>query len=68
MQWHIHKNPLGLLEVSMKKGESIIAESEALVFMQGDVEIKTTTSIEEQGFFNRIKSNLVGKEPLFLNY
>ncbi len=68
MQWHIHKNPLGLLEVSMKKGESIIAEGKAFVFMQGDVEIKTTTGIKEQGFFNRIKSNLLGKVPLFLNY
>jgi uncharacterized protein (AIM24 family) len=32
----------------MKKGESIIAESEALVFIQGDVEVRTTTGIKEQ--------------------
>lgn len=67
MQWQIYKNPLGLLEVKMDKGESVTAESGALVFMQGDVEVRTSTKIREQGFLSRLKSTFLGKESLFLN-
>ncbi len=67
MEWHVYKNPLGLLEISMNEGESITAESGALVFMYGNVEVKTSTKIREQGFFSRLKSTLLGRESLFLN-
>ncbi len=67
MQWQIYKNPLGLLEISMDKGESVTAESGALVFMQGDIEVRTSTKIREQGFLSRLKSTFLGRESLFLN-
>ena len=67
MKWQIHKNPLGLLEINMEKGESVTAESGALVFIQGDVEVKTSTKIMEQGLFNRFKSIVLGGESIFLN-
>jgi uncharacterized protein (TIGR00266 family) len=67
MKWQILKNPLGLLEIDMENGESVTAESGALVFIQGDVEVKTSTKIMEQGFFNRFKSVVLGGESIFLN-
>ncbi len=67
MEWRISKNPLGMLEVVMDRGEVITAEPGALVYMQGDVEVRTSTKIREQGFLSRVKSTILGGESFFLN-
>lgn len=67
MEWRVSKNPLGMLEVVMDKGEVITAEPGALVYMQGDVDIKTSTKIKEQGLLSRVKSTILGGESFFLN-
>ncbi len=41
MQYQIVKNPMSILEVQMGRGERITAESGAMVFMKGNIEIKT---------------------------
>jgi uncharacterized protein (AIM24 family) len=55
MKWQILKNPLGLLEIDMENGESVTAESGALVFIQGDVEVKTSTKIMEAGVLQQVQ-------------
>ncbi len=67
MEWKVSKNPLGMLEVVMDRGEVITAEPGALVYMQGDVEVKTSTKIKEQGLLSRVKSTILGGESFFLN-
>ncbi|MCS6768211.1 MAG: TIGR00266 family protein [Candidatus Nitrosocaldus sp.] len=67
MEWRISKNPFGMLEVEMDKGETITAEPGALVYMQGDVDVKTSAKIREQGFLSRLKTAMLGRESFFLN-
>ncbi|GBC73922.1 hypothetical protein HRbin04_01331 [archaeon HR04] len=67
MEWKVSKNPLGMLEVVMDRGEVITAEPGALVYMQGDVEVKTSTKIKEQGLLSMVKSTILGGESFFLN-
>lgn len=67
MEWRISKNPFGMLEVEMDKDEVITAEPGALVYMQGNVDVRTSTRIKEMGFMSRIKSTILGRESFFLN-
>lgn len=55
---------MSILEVHMGKGESITAEAGALVFMKGDVEIKTKM---RSGFLKSIKVSILGNESFFVN-
>ena len=64
MEFQIIKNPMSILEVHMDKGESITAEAGALVFMKGDVEIKTKM---RSGFLKTVKVSLLGNESFFVN-
>ncbi|MGH9922112.1 MAG: AIM24 family protein, partial [Nitrososphaerales archaeon] len=41
MKYDIIKDPMSMLEVQMNNGESITAESGALVYMKGNIVIKT---------------------------
>ena len=58
MQYQILKEPMAILDVQMSSGEKITAESGAMVYMKGDLEIKTRT--REGGFFNKIKVTALG--------
>ena len=55
---------MSMLEVHMNKGESITAEAGALVFMKGNIEIKTKM---RGGFLKTIKVSLLGNESFFVN-
>lgn len=65
MQFQIIKEPMALLEVQMSAGEKITAESGAMVYMKGDMEIKTRT--REGGFFKKLKVTALGGESFFVN-
>lgn len=56
---------MAILEIQMSSGEKITAESGALVYMKGDIEIKTRT--REGGFFKKIKVTALGGESFFVN-
>jgi len=64
MEFQILKNPMSILEVNLKKDESITAEAGALVFMQGDIQIDTKT---RSGIFKTLKVSLLGNESFFVN-
>jgi uncharacterized protein (TIGR00266 family) len=65
MQYNIIKNPMGMLEVSINKGEEITAEAGALVYMKGDIEIKTR--MRNKGFLKSVKVAMLGGETFFVN-
>lgn len=56
---------MAILEVQMNSGEKITAESGAMVYMKGDIEIKTRT--REGGFLKKIKVTALGGESFFVN-
>jgi len=55
---------MSLLEVNLKKDESITAEAGALVFMQGDIQIDTKT---RSGILKTLKVSILGNESFFVN-
>lgn len=65
MQYRITKEPMALLEVDMSAGEKITTESGAMVYMKGDVELKTRT--REGGFLKKLKVTALGGESFFVN-
>jgi uncharacterized protein (TIGR00266 family) len=65
MHYKIIKEPMALLEVQMSAGEKITAESGAMVYAMGDVEIKT--KMREGGFFTKLKVTALGGESFFVN-
>ncbi|AIC14725.1 TIGR00266 family protein [Nitrososphaera viennensis] len=65
MQFSIVKAPMALLEVQMSAGEKITTESGAMVYMKGDIEIKTRT--REGGFLKKLKVTALGGESFFVN-
>lgn len=65
MHYKIIKEPMALLEVQMSAGERIIAESGAMVYAMGDVEIKT--KMREGGLFAKLKVTALGGESFFVN-
>lgn len=65
MQFQIIKEPMALLEVQMSAGEKITAESGAMVYMKGDIEVKTRT--REGGLLKKIKVTALGGESFFVN-
>ena len=65
MQYQILKEPMAILEIQMSSGEKITAESGAMVYMKGDIEIKTRT--RDGGFFKKIKVTALGGESFFVN-
>ena len=65
MQYQIMKEPMAILDVQMKSGEKITAESGGMVYMKGDIEVKTRT--REGGFLKKIKVTALGGESFFVN-
>ena len=64
MEFQILKNPMSILEVALRKGESITAEAGALVFMKGDIEIDTKM---RSGILKTVKVSFLGNESFFVN-
>jgi uncharacterized protein (TIGR00266 family) len=65
MQYQILKEPMALLDVQLSPGEKITAESGAMVYMKGDIEIKTRT--REGGLLKKLKVTALGGESFFVN-
>jgi len=65
MQYQILKEPMAILDIQLSSGEKITAESGSMVYMKGDIEIKTRT--REGGFFKKIKVTALGGESFFVN-
>jgi uncharacterized protein (TIGR00266 family) len=65
MNYEIIKNPMGLIEFTLKKGESVTAEAAAMVFIRGDIE--TNTRMRKSGFLKSLKAAAFGGESFFVN-
>lgn len=65
MNYEIIKNPMGLIEFTLKKGESVTAEAAAMVFIRGEIE--TNTRMRKSGFFKSLKAAAFGGESFFVN-
>jgi uncharacterized protein (TIGR00266 family) len=59
------KNPMGLIEFTLDRGEKVTAEAAAMVFMRGD--IITETKMRKGGFLKSLKAAALGGESFFVN-
>jgi len=59
------KNPMGLIEFTLNRGEKVTAEAAAMVFMRGD--IITETRMRKGGFLKSLKAAALGGESFFVN-
>ena len=65
MEYEIIKNPMGLIQFTMNKGESVTAEAAAMVFTKGNIE--TNTRMRKSGFLKSLKAAALGGESFFVN-
>ena len=65
MDYEILKNPMGLIQFTLNKGEKVTAEAAAMVFMRGN--IQTETRMRKGGFFKSLKAAAFGGESFFVN-
>ena len=65
MEYEIVKNPMGLIQFTMKKGETITAEAAAMVYIKGNIE--TNTRMRKSGFLKSLKAAAFGGESFFVN-
>ncbi len=65
MDYEILKNPMGLIQFTMNRGEKVTAEAAAMVFMRGD--IQTETRMRKGGFLKSLKAAALGGESFFVN-
>jgi len=65
MKYEIVKNPMGLIQFTMKKGETVTAEAAAMVFIKGAIE--TNTRMRKSGFLKSLKAAAFGGESFFVN-
>lgn len=68
-QWiedEIMKNPMGLIEFTLNRGEKVTAETAAMVFMRGD--IVTETKMRKGRFLKSLKAEVLGGESFFVNF
>lgn len=56
---------MGILQAYLENGESITAEAGALVFMKGNIEIKT--KLRQGGLLKNLKVTFLGNESFFVN-
>ena len=65
LNYEIMKNPMGLIEFTLDRGEKVTAEAAAMVFMKGD--IITETRMRKGGFLKSLKAAALGGESFFVN-
>ncbi len=65
MKYEIKKNPMGIVEFLMERGDHVVAESGAMVYISGD--IKTNTRMRKGGLFQTLKTATFGGETFFVN-
>jgi len=65
LEYEIVKNPVGLVEFTLNRGEAITAEAGAMAFIQGPV--RTETRMRKGGLFKSLKAAAFGGESFFVN-
>ena len=65
MQYQILKEPMAMIETQLDNGEQITSEAGAMVYIKGDIEIKTRT--RQGGFFKKLKVSALGGQSFFVN-
>ena len=65
LKYEIMKNPMGLIEFTLNRGEKVTAEAAAMVFMRGDM--ITETRMRKGGFLKSLKAAALGGESFFVN-
>lgn len=57
---------MAIRDIHLDNAETITAEAGAMVYMQGDIEIKTKTR-EGGGFLRKLKVSVLGGQSFFVN-
>lgn len=66
MQYKILKEPMAMLEIQLNNNEQVTAEAGSMVYLKGNVEIKTSTR-SGGGLFNKLKVAALGSQSFFVN-
>jgi uncharacterized protein (TIGR00266 family) len=66
MQYQILKEPMAMLEIQLNKEEEVTGEAGAMVYIKGNIEVKTTTR-SGGGFFKKFKVATLGRQSFFVN-
>ena len=54
-----------MLDIELARDEQVTAEAGSMVYMKGDIEIKTRT--QKGGFFKKLSISALGQETFFVN-
>ena len=65
MHYQILKEPMAMLEIQLNKEEQLTAEAGAMVYIKGNIEVKTTTR-SGGGFFKKLKVAALGRQSFLL--
>lgn len=65
LEYEIVKNPVGLVEFTLNRGDAITSEAGAMAFIQGQV--RTETRMRKGGLFKSLKAAAFGGESFFVN-
>ena len=66
MRYQILKEPMSLLEIQLNKEEEVTGEAGAMVYIKGNIEVKTATR-SGGGFFKKFKVTALGGQSFFVN-
>jgi uncharacterized protein (TIGR00266 family) len=66
MHYQILKEPMAMLEIQLNKEEELTGEAGAMVYIKGNIEVKTTTR-SGGGFFKKFKVAALGRQSFFVN-
>lgn len=66
LKHEILKNPTGMIEFSMDRGDAVTAEAAAMVYMRGDIETETRAR-KSGGLFKTLKVAALGGQSFFVN-
>ncbi len=66
MQYKILKEPMALLEIQLNNDEQVTAEAGSMVYIKGNIEVKTA-SRSGGGFFNKLKVAALSNQSFFVN-
>jgi uncharacterized protein (TIGR00266 family) len=66
MHYQILKEPMAMLEIQLNNEEQLTAEAGAMVYIKGNIEVKTTTR-SGGGFFKKLKVATLGRQSFFVN-
>lgn len=66
MHYEILKEPMSMLEIQLNNEEEITAEAGAMVYIKGNIEVKTAMR-SGGGFFKKFKVTALGGQSFFVN-